>query len=385
MVLNGVDRISEFESVFKDKRLGLLTSVSGVDSKLQSTIRLLHQQYRLTALFSPEHGVRGDMHAGALVDTYTDPYTGLPVYSLYRKDSKRFLPEMLRDVDAVVYDIQDIGTRYYTFISTLIYAIEDCAKHDKELIILDRINPLGDKVEGNLLDTDYSSFVGAYSLCMRYGLTAGELACMVNVERGLGCKLTIIPCGGWNRRMLFPATRNIWVMPSMGIPRFETALLYPGMCLFEGTNLSEGRGTTCPFEIIGAPYVDAQLLTDHMNAKHLPGVVFTPVYFTPSFSKHKGIHCGGVHAHVTDYHEIESVWVGIELLFAIQEMFQGDFAFLPPYHKGGRPFIELLAGGKDLTNGTSKEKLRAKMIMDCESFTERKKQYQIYSSEDIAL
>lgn len=379
MVKNGIDCIGDYSKLFSGKRLGMITSVSGVDVRLQSSIQILHNQYGLSALFGPEHGVRGDKAAGEMVDTYNDPHTGVPVYSLYRKDSKRLTPEMLAGVDAVVYDIQDLGVRFYTFISTLIYAMEDCAANGKELIVLDRLDPLGgDVVEGNLLEPEYSSFVGAYPLPMRYGLTAGELATMVNHAQGIGCNLTVVPCQGWKRSQLFSDTGNLWMMPSLGIPRFDTAVIYAGTCIFEGTNLSEGRGTSCPFEIIGAPYIDGYQLSHHMNDKGLPGVLFTPAYFTPSTSKHSGVACQGVHLHVTDAHAYQSVRTGTALLYAVRSLYAQDFAFLPPVREGGRSFIQLLGGGDAYQQIEDEQALLKSFEADSANFAVYKQKFQLY-------
>ena len=344
MVLCGIDLIDRHAHLFKGKRLGLITGPTGINRDFVSAIQILHERFHLTALFSPEHGVRGDQAAGAMVDTYVDPVTGVPVYSLYRKDSKRLAPEMLDEVDMIVYDIQDIGVRYYTFIYTMLYALEDCAKAGKEFVVLDRVNPLdGVTVEGNIVKDAYRSFVGAYPLPVRYGLTPGELAVMANERMGWNARLHVIRCEGWERNMHFPGTGRIWIPPSMGIPRYETALVYPGTCLFEGTNVSEGRGTTAPFEMIGAPFLDAEKLADEMNGQGLAGVKFRPVYFRPSFSKYQGELCRGVQLHVTDPQAFRPVETGIVLLFTIREHY-GQFAFLPPVKENGRPFIDLLCG-----------------------------------------
>lgn len=346
MILNGIDCIEKYAHLFKGKRLGLITSPTGLNRNFESTIQILHEKYNLAAMFSPEHGVRGDQEAGALVDTYLDKYTGVPVHSLYRKDSKRLTQEMLDTVDIVVYDIQDVGVRYYTFIYTMLYAMEDCAKAGKEFVVLDRINPLdGVTVEGNILKDGYQSFVGNYPLCVRYGLTAGEVAVMANEQMNWGCKLHVVRCEGWERKMQFPETGKVWVLPSLGIPKFDTALLYSGTCLFEGTNISEGRGTTCPFEMIGAPFIDAQALADEMNRKKLPGVIFRPVHFKPTTSKYQGELCGGVQVHVTDAHALQSVETGVMLMFTIKNYYE-QFSFLPPVKENGRPFIDLLCGDK---------------------------------------
>jgi len=379
MIRNGIDNIAAYDSLFVNKRIGLITSPTGLTHDLTSAIQILHERYGLAALFSPEHGVRGDQDAGALVDTYTDPATGVPVYSLYRKDSKRLTPDMLDAVDLVVYDIQDVGVRYYTFIYTMLYALEDCAKAGKRIVVLDRINPLdGVTVEGNLLKPGYESFVGGYPLCVRYGLTAGEVAVMANDEMGWQADLHVVRCEGWERGMLFPDSGRLWVPPSLGIPRFETALLYPGTCLFEGTNLSEGRGTALPFETIGAPFVDAQALADEMNAKRLPGVRFRPVYFKPTASKHQGELCGGVQLHVTDARALRPVETGVTLLFSVKAMFR-SFAFLPPIKEGSRPFIDLL-GGDNVYRDESVDvpALLAQFREESIAFAERKRQYHLY-------
>jgi len=378
MIRNGIDCIDNYAHLFEGKRLGLITSPTGLTAELESTIRVLHEKFELAALFSPEHGVRGDRQAGALVDDYADPLTGAPVYSLYRGDSKRLTPEMLDAVDMVVYDIQDVGVRYYTFIYTMLYAMEDCAKAGKPFVVLDRINPLdGATVEGNVLLPEYRSFVGNYSLCVRYGMTAGEVATMVNAETGLNAQLSVVRCEGWEREMLFPETGRIWVPPSLGIPRFETALLYSGTCLFEGTNVSEGRGTTSPFEIVGAPFVRAEELAEEMNRKRLPGVRFRPVYFKPTFSKHEGELCAGVQLHVTDFRALRPLETGVRLMYELKRRHE-QFAFLPPVRENGRPFIDLLGGDRAYRDETDEEALLERFREESRVFSERKQAYHLY-------
>lgn len=379
MVLNGIDRIGQYGDAFRGKRLGLITSISGVDTELRASIDVLSEKYTLAALFSPEHGVRGNVEAGGVVDTYKDPYSGIMVYSLYRKDSKRFTEEMLEGIDALVYDIQDVGARYYTFISTMYYACQECEKRQREFIVLDRLNPLGDKVEGNLLQEGYESFVGAYPLCMRYGLTVGELARMIYAEQGYTFPLTVIPVQGWRRKMLFPDTGNLWVMPSLGLPRFESALLYPGTCLFEGTNLSEGRGTSAPFELIGAPYVDGCRFARYMNGRKLPGVMFSPAYFTPAASKYAGEACEGVHIHVSDAHGVEACRTALELLFGFRELYPKHFSYLPPFREGGRKSAELLFGSDRLIREeVPLQELLKEFERDSREFAARKEKYHLY-------
>ena len=376
----GLENIPACDRALKGKRLGLITSVSGVDARLESGIELLHRRYGLTALFGPEHGRRGEAGAGETVDSSRDPVTGLPVYSLYGRDSRRMPPEALEHLDAVVYDMKDLGVRYYTFIATLLGAVEDCAAAGKELIVLDRPDPLGGvAVEGGVLQPQYASFVGPWQLPVRYGLTAGELAGMYNQREHKGCRLTVVPLEGWRREMLWPDTGRLFMPPSLGIPRFETALVYPGTCLVEGTNLSEGRGTSSPFEVVGAPWVDARRLTDELRRRELPGVLFTPAWFTPSASKHAGEACQGVRLHVADAHTFRPVRTGLELLDAVRTLWPEQFALLPPPKEGGRPFISLLAGCGDLQDPHwDKDALLERFERESEAFAREKTAYHLY-------
>ena len=380
MLRCGGDRREEYEALFRGKRLGLITAPTGLTADWVPTIDRLHDRFHLAALFSPEHGVRGDVEPGGAVETYTDPYGHVPVYSIYRRDSKRLTDGMLRDVDMVVYDIQDVGARFYTFISTLLYAMEDCARIGREFTVLDRPDPLGGEVvEGNSPDAGCRSFVGAYPLCNRYGLTAGEFARMADDRLRLGCRLHVVPCDGWERRTLFPETGGVWVPPSPNMPRFETALLYPGMCLTEGTTLSEGRGTAFPFEIVGAPYIDARALARAMEEKRLPGVRFRPVYFRPAASKYEGEFCAGVQVHVTAPSAVRAVDVGVELLMEVRRRYPRQFGFRPPARAGGRPFIDLLSGGDELRKAADAGELLARWHKQSARFERENRQYHLYS------
>lgn len=378
-VLSGVDRLSEYAHLLEGKRLGLITGPTGLDLRFRSTIDILHERFHLAALFSPEHGVRGDHAAGGVVDSYEDPATGVPVYSIYRRDSKRLTAEMLDQFDLLVYDIQDIGVRYYTYIYTMLYALEDCAQAGKPFVVLDRPNPLdGLTVEGNVLKDGYRSFVGNYPLCIRYGLTAGELALMANEQTGWHCRLHVIPCAGWERMMQYPDTERLWVPTSMNIPRFETALLYPGTCLFEGANVSEGRGTAAPFEMIGAPYIDAERLAREMNGKGLPGVIFRPVYFRPTASKYNGELCRGVQLHVSDRRALRPVETGFVLMDTMRRM-HDDFSFLPPIKENSRPFIDLLCGERLWADSElDMPALLERMREESRQFAAEVRQYHIY-------
>lgn len=259
---------------------------------------------------------------------------------------------MLDTVDAVLFDIQDVGVRFYTYLSTLQYLLEACAAAEKPLIVLDRPNPLGGGAgEGGLLEPGYESFVGAARLPIRTGLTIGETAVYMNSLLERRCELRVVSMRGWTRETAYADTGLPWMLPSPNMPSLETVRAYAGTCLFEGTNVSEGRGTTRPFEIIGAPWIDAQRLAQELNGRRLPGVHAHPWHFTPMFSKHQGELCGGVRLFVTEPETFKSVQTGLHLLDCVQKLYPDEFAWLPPYREGGRPFIDLLTGG-DLVRTT---------------------------------
>ena len=381
MVQFGIDCAEQYKSYFAG-RVALLTGPSGRTSGNRSTIQVLKDCCQLELLLAPEHGVRGDKPAGALFSNETDPLSGLPVRSLYTPKSKRLSQETLDLFDTLVYDLADVGCRYYTFLSTLRYCIEDCAAAGKRLVVLDRPNPLGDRVEGGLLQESCASFVGSYPLPVCYGLTCGELAGMMNRELGAGCDLKIVPCTGLTRDMTFRDWGHYWVMPSLGIPRYETALLYPGTCLIEGTCLSEGRGTADPFAILGAPFIEAEALTQAFQDLHLPGVAATPVYFTPTTSKHQGTLCGGIHLHITDEQQLRPVELGVRLLALLRQMYPKDFSFLPSVREGGKPFISLLAGHRDFeAPDWDADAILHRYHQESQAFRMRKEGYHLYPKE----
>ena len=382
MLLFGADRIAEYRHFFTG-RVALLTGPSGRTRDNRSTIDELKELCDLQLLLAPEHGVRGDKAAGTLFTDQIDEESGLIVRSLYTKESKRLSGENLSRFDTLVYDIADVGCRYYTFISTLRYCIEDCAAAGKRLVVLDRPNPLGDRVEGGLLDMECSSFVGSYPLPVCYGLTCGELAMMMNTQLQAGCDLKIVPCAGLTRNMTFRDWDHYWVMPSLGIPRFETALLYPGACLIEGTTLSEGRGTADPFAIIGAPYIRAEEFCRAFNDLGCPGVTATPVYFTPTTSKHQGTLCGGIHLHIVNEKLLKPVELGVKLLDLLRRMYPADFRLLPPFREGGKPFLSLLAGHREFENPHwDLNVILTRYEEESEAFRLRKAPYEIYPREE---
>jgi len=324
-----------FEDAFEliaGKRVGLITNHSGVNSALVATADRLHatEGTSLAALFGPEHGIRGDAEDGVLVESGQDERTGVRTFSLYGPTRKPD-PAMLEPVDVLLFDIQDVGARFYTYLYTMSLAMEVCAEIGVPFIVLDRPNPIGGEcLEGNLLDPAFASFVGMYPIPIRYGMTVGELAGLFNEGFGINADLEIVTMRGWQRRSHWEETGLPWVPPSPNMPTVDTALVYPGMCYFEGTNVSEGRGTTRPFEQIGAPYIDGFRLADELNDLHLPGAIFRPVRFQPTFGKYPGEPCGGVQVHVIDRQVFRAVPTGFHVVSAVRRLWPDDFAWRLP-------------------------------------------------------
>ena len=321
--------LSEQLHLIRGKRVGLITNHSGVNRKLRHDIDLLASApgVKLTTLFSPEHGIRGATQAGEKVRSAIDAKTSVPIHSLYG-ETTRPTPEMLKDVDVLVYDIQDIGSRFYTYISTLGECMQAAAERETPLIVLDRPNPLGgDTLEGPLLDPAFRSFVGAFAIPVRYGLTPGELAGWIKTNLKLDLELSIVKMKHWTRGLWYEETNLIWVPPSPNIPTMASAMVYPGMCLIEGTNLSEGRGTTTPFEIVGAPWVDGIKLAERLNAQKLAGVLFRPVAFTPTLSKFSGEACQGVQLHVADRKSFRALLTALLIIEDIRRNYPEQFQF----------------------------------------------------------
>ncbi len=345
-IYNGIDRPALWKPLLAGKRIGLITNPSGVDRDLRLTSDILFEQGNLVCLFSPEHGVRGERQAGDRVDTYTDAKTHLPVYSLYGSDCKHIRREIIEGLDALVFDIQDVGARFYTYIYTLSFAMEDCAAYGKEMIVFDRLNPLGgQKIEGTVLEEKHSSMIGRYPIATRFGLTVGEFARYINETQGIGCDLKVVPIAGWDRECLFGDTDLSWISPSPNLPSIHAAFCYIGTCLAEGTNLSEGRGTTRPFETVGAPFLDAEELVDFMRAQGLPGVKVCPCHFTPTFSKHQGLLCHGIQLHVTDPRVFAPFETGLRLISHIRDTYK-DFSLRGP-SAGGTYTADLILGCDD--------------------------------------
>jgi uncharacterized protein YbbC (DUF1343 family) len=351
IVQTGLEVLLDDPRPIAGKQLGLVTNQSAVTSDLRHVVDLLHRgrDWKLTTLFGPEHGIWGEAQDMAHVDHSVDPMTGLTVYSLYGASENDLAPrqELLRDLDALVIDLQDIGARYYTFIYTMALCIREGAKAGVQVIVLDRPNPIdGVHLEGNIREEQFSSFVGMFPLPARHGMTIGELARYFNKTFHLNCDLVVVPMRGWRRSMWWDETGLPWVIPSPNMPTVSTATVYPGMCLIEGTNLSEGRGTTHPFELFGAPWLDPFRLAEKLNGLGLPGVRFRPHCFLPTFQKHKGNVCGGAELHVTDRGEFEPYRTGLSIVKAVRDMNPETFDWRRETYEfvSDRLAIDLLAG-----------------------------------------
>jgi len=333
------------------RRVGLLVHPASVNQRLRHALTLMQEAgtVNLQALFGPQHGFLGQTQDNMIEwEGFTDQGSGLPVHSLYGKQRKP-TAEMLAPLDVLVIDLQDVGARYYTFIWTMLLCLEACAEQGKQVIVLDRPNPLGGRVtEGKVLDPEYRSFVGLAPIPMRHGMTSGELARFFVHWLGLDLDLEVVWMEGWLRDMDFADTGLPWVMPSPNMPTLETARVYPGACLLEGTTVSEGRGTTRPFEIFGAPYVDPETLAGILSAWNLPGCRFRPLFFEPTFHKFAGEVCGGVQVHVTDPGIFESVPTYTVAIAAIRNLWPNHFGWKqPPYEYETKKLpIDILAGGE---------------------------------------
>lgn len=362
-------------TALQGKRVGLVTNTTGRTRSGQSTIDALNadQRWSLTALFSPEHGIRGDAAPGQSIDSSHDAASGLPIFSLYG-NTTRPTTAMLRELDVLVYDIQDVGARTYTYIATLLAVMRAAAEHAVPLVVLDRPDPIGGgHVDGNVLDPHFASFVGPASIAMRYGMTIGELGQWFNAELGVGADLSVVRMDGWQRGMWFDQTGLEWVNPSPNIRSLSAAALYPGTVLFEGTNLSEGRGTSTPFEWIGAPWVDAGVWADALNALSLEGVQFAPRDETPdaSAAKYPGELCHGVAVTVVDREKLRPMDVAVSMLGALHP---GAVNFGPSFDTlAGTDAVRaaLLAGqaGSDIV---------AAWQTDLDTFTRSRERYLLY-------
>jgi uncharacterized protein YbbC (DUF1343 family) len=370
-------------------RIGLVTHPAAVGGGLRQSSELLAAapQVDLAALFGPEHGLKGEAQDLVGVAAGCDPDSGLRIYSLYGDTAASLRPtrEQLRDLDALVIDLQDVGSRYYTFQATMLFCLEEASERKLLTVILDRPNPLGGvKVEGPALQPGFESFVGIHPLVTRHGMTIGELAKMYKTERGLTGELCVVPCDGWRREMHWDETRLPWVLPSPNMPTLDTAFVYPGQCLMEGTNLSEGRGTTRPFELCGAPWLDPCKLCQRLEDEALPGVAYRPTWFQPTFQKFAGQTCGGLQIHVLDREAFQPVRTGLAVLAAMRDLSGGCFAWRrEPYEfVTDRLAIDLLFGSDRerlaLESGRSPRDVARTWEAEEEAFRRRRQAFLLY-------
>lgn len=394
--------LTEKKDWIRGRSIGLITNHTGVDATLRSNYRLFAAapSCRLSAIFSPEHGFWGAVQDGIAVDSLdvsdenasrrneeirrntqakTPHLTSVPVYSLYGQ-SVRPTARQLEDIDLLIYDMQDVGTRYYTYISTLLHAMEVSADHDIDFVVTDRPNPIAcTAVEGPILERGFESFVGIHAVPVRYGLTIGELATLLKMERVPACRLNVAWMHGYERGMWYDDTGLQWVPPSPNMPTLTTATLYPGLCLFEGTNMSEGRGTTKPFEYIGAPWCNGEKWAETLNALSLPGVLFRPTVFTPApvaeTTKYAKQPCGGVAIHITDRERFLPVEMVIHMLSTLITEYSDHFAFRPEH-------FDRLAGNNWLRDALLDreplDKILARWTDELQIWHEKAKQYHAY-------
>lgn len=368
----------------RGQRVGLITNHTGVHHNLRTTVDLLasSEHLSLCTLFGPEHGLRGEAQAGVEVKSSHDSRTGLPVYSLYGS-ARRPTAEMLQGLDALIFDIQDVGARYYTYLATMAYAQEAAAQAGLQFVVFDRPNPIaGTQVEGNILASSFASIVGVHPLPSRHGLTIGEMARLFAAERNYLPPL-VVPMRGWQRSLWFDETDLPWIYPSPNLPTLDSATLYPGTCLLEGTTLSEGRGTTRPFELVGAPGLDPFRLCAELERLSLPGVAFRPAYFVPTFSKHQQSLCSGVQIHCIERECIHPVALGVHLLATLRKLQPDSFAWVTG--KSGVPFIDRLYGSDALRHALNAGTDVASIIVEWNepvaAFKERRRPFLLYPDE----
>lgn len=371
----------------KSSRIGLICNQASVNHKFQHAADLYFENsdINLTTLFGPQHGIRGDVQDNMIETSHgIDKQTGLPIFSLY-SETREPTEEMLKNIDILVFDLQDIGGRVYTFIYTMAFAMKACAKYGKKFVVCDRPNPInGVDIEGSLLEKGHESFVAQFPIPMRHGMTAGELAKFFNKEFSINCDLEVITIDGWEREVYLDETDSPWVIPSPNMPTVDTTVVFPGTVYFEGTQVSEGRGTTRPFEFVGADYINAYDFAEELSALNLDGVVFRPTNFLPTFQKFAGISCGGVFIHVTDRKIFKPVITGIAMLKILFEMYPDEFNWKePPYeYEFERNPFDVIAGNtklrQSIENSDSIQKIQESWTADEGKFAEIRSNYLLY-------
>lgn len=385
----GLDKVqAHWPKKLKGARIGLLVHPASVNRRLEHAvdIALKSKKFELKCLFGPQHGIRGETQDNMVEwEGFRDKKTGLPVYSLYGKVRKP-TPEMLCDIDVLVIDLQDVGARYYTFIWTMELCLQACCDENKSVVILDRPNPIGGKIiEGPVLIEDFSSFVGLRPLPVRHGMTTGEIALYLREMFYPSLDIHVIPMTKWKRKMWFDDSGLLWVMPSPNMPTLDTATVYPGQCLLEATNISEGRGTTRPFEIFGAPFIEPEVLVRRLNEFRLSGVVFRPLYFQPTFHKYAGRLCGGAQIHVINRERYRPFKTGVAIIKTIHDLYPDRFQWKqPPYeYETEKIPIDILTGSdkirKYVEKGLTLNKMEEWWSAECQSFDKNiRKEFLIY-------
>ncbi|MGB6067400.1 MAG: DUF1343 domain-containing protein [Desulfomonilaceae bacterium] len=388
MTITGLERVLNEPALLAGSgKLGLLYNQASVDSCLESAPALINRAFprKLVALFGPQHGVGGTEQDNMReTPSGTHPRLGIPIYSLY-SESRKPIPEMLAEIDTVLVDLQDVGTRVYTFATTVVYMIEACAQAGKKVLILDRPNPVnGMEVEGNLLDPAYSSFVGPFPVPMRHGMTLGELITLYNEKYRIGAQLKVVPMIGWKRTAYFDETGLSWVLPSPNMPLVETAVVYPGQVILEGTNLSEGRGTTRPFEIFGSPYLEPGRVRDILENEAVEGAVLREVHFRPTFNKWEGQLCRGFQIHVTDRNVFRPYRATLAILSSLIKLYPKDFNWSdPPYeYVQDKLPVDVIIGDPrvrhDLEQGRSVLDMEKEWQADIAKFVRKRSPFLLY-------
>ena len=384
----GIDGLLERDRrLVAGQRVGVVSNPASIDAAYRHTADRLtaDPDVRVTALFGPQHGFRSDVQDNMIETPHArDARRRVPVYSLY-SETREPTAEMLEQVDVLVIDLQDVGTRVYTYIYTMANCMRAAARHGVRVVVCDRPNPVGgDAIEGATLRPEYASFVGQFPIPLRHGLTIGELARLFNDAFGIHAALDVVPLEGWRRAMYYDETGLPWVIPSPNLPTLDSTIVYPGAVLFEGTMLSEGRGTTRPFELVGAPWIDGDRLCDAMNARGLPGVQFRPAFFEPTFQKHARETCGGCQMHVLDRLAFQPVRTAVELIAEFRRQDPARFAWRePPYeYEREKPPIDILYGSDRLRlaieSGHGADALSASWKEDEEAFRRLREQYLMY-------
>ena len=387
-IILGVEKLLEEQiDLVRGARIGLVCNQASVNHGFRHVADLFHEHpdINLTTLFGPQHGIRGDVQDNMIETGHAiDRKTGLPIYSLY-SETREPTEEMLRDVDIIVFDLQDVGTRIYTFVYTLANCMRAAKKFGKKVIACDRPNPIGGtKVAGVVLDPAFSSFVGQFPIATRHGMTVCELGRMFNEHFGIGCELECVAMSGWSRDLWYDQTDGPWVLPSPNIPTPETTAVFPATVHLEGTQMSEGRGTTKPFEFAGAPYIDADDFADALARFDFPGVYFRSCGFMPTFQKHAGQACGGVQIHITDREAFEPVIAGIAIVKSAFDMYGDKFRWKdPPYeYEYDRNPFDLISGTSKvreaIERGDSLQSIRESWIIPLEEFKLLRREFLLY-------